>query len=71
MPDILLDIAEVDERLLTARANLTESIEQAAAYSGAADEELYAERIAKHDAELKILIKQRDEFLDRSHARKS
>ena len=71
MPEILLDITEIDERLVTVRANLTESIEQAAAYSGAADEKLYAERIAEQEAELKRLVKRRDGLLDKSPDRKS
>ena len=68
MPDSLLNIAEIDERLVVVRANLTESIEQAAAYSGAADEELYAERISEYEAELKTLSKRRDELVKRSAA---
>jgi hypothetical protein len=37
-------------------------IEQAAAYSGAADEELAAERIAEQEEELERLMKRRDEL---------
>jgi hypothetical protein len=38
MPDILLNLAEIDERIAAASENLRELVEQAAAYSGAADE---------------------------------
>jgi hypothetical protein len=37
-------------------------IEQAAAFSGAADEELMSERIAEQEARLEDLTKQRDEI---------
>jgi len=38
------------------------AVEQAAAYSGAADEDLISQRIAEHEALLERLIKQRDEL---------
>jgi hypothetical protein len=38
-------------------------VKQAAAYSGAADDELASTRIAEHEMELKRLLKQRDELL--------
>ena len=62
MAEILPEIAEIEARIAVVRANLTESMEQAAAYSGGADEELYSERIAQQDAELKRLIERRDEL---------
>jgi hypothetical protein len=37
-------------------------VEQAAAYSGAADEELISRRIAEQEAELELLTKQRDKL---------
>jgi hypothetical protein len=37
-------------------------VEQAAAYSGAADEDLMSRRIAEQEAELELLTKQRDEL---------
>jgi hypothetical protein len=45
--------------------DLRELSEQAAAYSGAADEELASERIAEREAELDSLTKQRDELTRR------
>ncbi len=62
MSDGRPNLAELDERIAAARENLRELIEQAAAYSGAADEELMSERIAKQEAQLKLLTKQRDEL---------
>jgi hypothetical protein len=37
-------------------------VEQAAAYSGAADEALMSQRIAEQEAQLDLLTKQRDEL---------
>lgn len=65
MPDILLNIAEIDDRIAALRENLRELIEQAAAYSGAADENLMSQRIAEQEAELQRLTKQRDELSQR------
>jgi hypothetical protein len=62
MSDILPDLAEIDERIAIARENLRELLEQAAAYSGAADEELMSQRIGEQEARLKLLTKQRDEL---------
>jgi hypothetical protein len=47
MPYILRNVAEIDDRIAAARENLRELIEQAAAYSGAADEDLMSQRIAE------------------------
>jgi hypothetical protein len=60
MPDIPLTIAEIDERIAVIRENLRELVEQAAAYSGAADEELMSRRIADQEEQLARLTKQRD-----------
>ncbi|MQB42395.1 hypothetical protein [Rhizobium sp. ICMP 5592] len=62
MSDILLTIPEIDARIAVIRGNLRELIEQAAAYSGAADEERASERIADQEEELERLIKRRDEL---------
>ncbi|CAN7353128.1 hypothetical protein LJR251_002018 [Rhizobium rhizogenes] len=62
MSDILLTIPELDKRIAAIRGNLRELIEQAAAYSGAADEERASERIADQEEELERLIKRRDEL---------
>jgi hypothetical protein len=55
-------IAEIDARIAVVRENLRELVEQAAAYSGAANEELMSRRIADQEAELERLKKQRDEL---------
>jgi hypothetical protein len=62
MPDPRPDIAEIDERIADVRENLRELVEQAAAYSGAADDELVSQRIADQEALLERLTKQRDEL---------
>ena len=56
----MADIAELDERIAEIRDNLRELVEQAAAYSGAADEELASQRIADQEALLDRLTKERD-----------
>src|SRR5258708_4262777 len=65
MPDIPLTLAEIDERIAAIRVNLTELTEQAAAYSGAADEELASRRIAQQEAQLELLTRRRDELMAR------
>ena len=55
-----LNLAELDERLSVVRDNLRELVEQAAAYSGAADEELMNSRIAEQEEQLEQLTKQRE-----------
>ena len=61
-----LTIAEIEERIATSQENLRELVEQAAAFSGAADDDLTSRRIAEQQAELDLLIKQRDDFSRRS-----
>ncbi|HML28811.1 MAG TPA: hypothetical protein PKE16_08235 [Hyphomicrobium sp.] len=53
-------LAEIDQRIAVLLDNLRELVEQAAAYSGAADEDLSANRIAEQQAELDELLKKRD-----------
>jgi hypothetical protein len=62
MPDYLTSIAEIDDRIAAARENLRELFEQAAAYSGAADEDLMSQRIADQEALLDRLMKWRAEL---------
>jgi hypothetical protein len=52
--------SEIDERIAAVRENLRSLVEQAAAYSGAADDELTSRRIAAQEAQLEELIRQRD-----------
>jgi predicted RNA-binding protein len=50
-------LAELDQRIAIVRGNLRELVEQAAAYSGAADEARTADRIADQEAKLAALLK--------------
>jgi len=59
MADIPESIEEVDARISAVRENLRELVEQAATYSGAADEELSSQRIAEQEAQLDMLNKRR------------
>jgi hypothetical protein len=53
-------LAELEARIALIRQNISELIEQAAAYSGARDEDRVADRIAEKEEELAKLIKLRD-----------
>lgn len=54
------DIIELDKRIAVLRDNIRELVEQAAAFSGAADESLTADRIAQQEAQLAALLKERE-----------
>ena len=56
-------LAEINRRIAIVQDNLRELIEQAAAFSGAEDEERNADRIADQEAKLAELEKQRDAVL--------
>ena len=53
-------LADLDKRIQIVEDNLRQLIEQAAAYSGAADEEHNADRIAGQQAKLDALLKERE-----------
>jgi Zn-finger nucleic acid-binding protein len=53
-------LAELEKHIAVVRENIRQLIEQAAAYSGAEDEDRNADRIAQQTEELERLIKQRD-----------
>jgi len=55
-----LSRSELEKRIAIVRENIRQLIEQAAAYSGAEDEDRNADRIAQQTEELNRLIKQRD-----------
>lgn len=55
-----LTISELEERIAIVRQNINDLIEQAAARSGGADEELVSARIADQEKELARLIALRD-----------
>lgn len=54
---------EIEKRIQIVEDNMRQLMEQAAAYSGAADEERNADRIATQQAKLDALMKERDELL--------
>ena len=54
------NLTEIEERLALARDNLRQLVEQAAAFSGAADEERMSSRISEQEAHVAELLKQRD-----------
>ena len=56
-------LADIERRIQIIEDNLRELIEQAAAYSGAADEERNADRIADQQAKLDALLKEREALL--------
>jgi len=60
-----LSLAEIDERIRIVRDNIRQLIEQAAAMSGAEDEERNADRIARQNDELERLTKQREALLQK------
>ena len=58
-----LSLPEIEHRIAIVLDNIRQLIEQAAAFSGAEDEERNADRIAQQNEELETLIKQRDAWL--------
>ena len=54
------ELDELNRRIAILRDNLRNLVEQAAAYSGAADDARISERIADMEARLVELLKQRD-----------
>ena len=61
-----LSLEEVERRIQVVEDNLRELVEQAAAYSGAADEERNAQRIADQQAKLDALMKEREALLNKA-----
>jgi predicted RNA-binding protein len=59
-------LAEIEKRIQIVEDNLRELVEQAAAYSGAADEERNADRIADQQAKLDALLKEREALLGKA-----
>jgi len=58
-----LSLPDIEDRIAVIRDNIRQLTEQAAASSGAGDEERTANRIAEQQEELDALVKQRDEML--------
>jgi hypothetical protein len=53
-------LSELDREIDTIRENIRELVEQAAGYSGAADDEQASTRIAEQEARLAVLMQERD-----------
>ena len=62
-----LSLPEIEDRIAIVRDNIRQLIEQAAAFSGAEDEERNADRIAQQTEELDGLVKQRDALLKKKN----
>jgi len=58
-------LAEIEGRIQLVENNLRQLMEQAAAYSGAADEERNADRIADQEAKLEALLKERAALIEK------
>jgi len=56
-------LAEVEDQIAILEDNLRDLTEQAAAYSGAGDEDLSSDRIGELEQQLAALKKQRDQFV--------
>jgi hypothetical protein len=54
-------LSELDTAIDAVRENIRELVEQAAGYSGAADDEQAATRIAEQEARLALLVNERDD----------
>ena len=55
-----LSRTELEQRIAEVRQNISQLVEQAAAFSGAADESRTADRIADLEEQLRALIKRKD-----------
>jgi hypothetical protein len=54
------DLIEIDKRIAIIRDNIRQLIEEAAAFTGAADENRIADRIADQEVRLAALLKERE-----------
>jgi hypothetical protein len=59
MSDMYESSDEIDRHIADARDNLRQLLEQAAAFSGAADDERVEQRIAEQQKRLDLLLQQR------------
>jgi type II secretory pathway component PulM len=62
----LASLEEIERRIQIVEDNLRQLTEQAAAFSGAADEARNADRIADQQAKLDALLKEREALLGKS-----
>jgi len=63
--DQYITLPELDKQIAIARDNIRQITEQAAAQSGAADEDRNADRINEQQAELDRLLKLREEIANK------
>ena len=63
MSDTNPTLAEVEDRIAILEDNLRDLTEQAAAYSGAGDEDRSSDRIAELEQQLEALKKQRAQYV--------
>jgi hypothetical protein len=63
MSNSSLSLAELERRIAIVRDNIRQLVEQAAANSGAGDEDRNADRIARQTEELEELTRQREALL--------
>ena len=63
--DNSLSLSELNDRIAILRDNLRQLVEQAAASSGARDEERTSERIAQQQEQLDKLVKERVAMLEK------
>jgi hypothetical protein len=63
-----LSLTELEDRIAVVRANIRQLVEQAAASSGAQDEDRNADRIAQQTEELKNLTEAREALLQKIRA---
>jgi len=59
-------LEEVERRIQIVEDNLRELVEQAAAFSGATDEERNAQRIADQQEKLDALMKERETLINKT-----
>lgn len=59
-----LTTSELADRIAILRDNIRQITEQAAAQSGAADEDRNADRLAQHSDELELLLKEQEHRLN-------
>ena len=64
--DNSLSVPELNDRIAVLQDNIRQLVEQAAASSGARDEERTSDRIAQQQEELEKLVKARDALLKNS-----
>jgi hypothetical protein len=60
----MASLEDLDQRIAIVRDNIRELTEQAAAFSGAQDESLAADRIAAQEQSLADLLKEREALID-------